>query len=116
MLRPSIPQTFMAGGGVGFTYYLYMRQYWFPDPYKTQGVQNIEDRFSAAGGSPTHTPAGGSKMGTILTFLPPCLPALYTAQPTYPRLHLLQRNVRLSLTSVRRGGDNRQPNGQREPV
>ena len=52
------------GGAVGFGYYLFMRQYWFPNPYKTQGVQNIEDRFSAGGGSPTHTPAGGTKRGT----------------------------------------------------
>ncbi|KAI8936009.1 hypothetical protein NX059_007511 [Plenodomus lindquistii] len=60
----SVPKIFMAGGAVGFGYYLYMRQYWFPNPYKTQGVQNIEDRFSAGGGSPTHTPAGASKLGT----------------------------------------------------
>ncbi|KAF1920031.1 hypothetical protein BDU57DRAFT_508109 [Ampelomyces quisqualis] len=60
----SIPKIFMAGGVVGFSYYLYMRQYWFPNPYKTQGVQNIEDRFSAGGGHPTHTPAGGTKRGT----------------------------------------------------
>lgn len=55
----------MAGGAAGFGYYLYMRQYWFPNPYKTQGVQNIEDRFSAAGGHPTHTPGTATKMGTI---------------------------------------------------
>jgi hypothetical protein len=60
----SVPKIFMAGGAVGFGYYLYMRQYWFPNPYKTQGVQNIEDRFSAGGGHPTHTPAGGTKRGT----------------------------------------------------
>ncbi|KAF1845678.1 uncharacterized protein K460DRAFT_366522 [Cucurbitaria berberidis CBS 394.84] len=60
----SVPKIFMAGGLSGFGYYLYMRQYWFPNPYKTQGVQNIEDRFSAGGGSPTHTPAGGSKRGS----------------------------------------------------
>lgn len=60
----SIPKIFMAGGAVGFTYYLYMRQYWFPNPYKTQGVQNIEDRFSAGGGHPTHTPGFATKRGT----------------------------------------------------
>ncbi|KAF2111328.1 hypothetical protein BDV96DRAFT_180083 [Lophiotrema nucula] len=59
----SIPKIFLAGGAVGFGYYLVMRQHWFPNPYKTQGTQNIEDRFSAAGGSPTHTPASGTKMG-----------------------------------------------------
>ena len=60
----SVPKIFMAGGAVGFGYYLFMRQYWFPNPYKTQGVQNIEDRFSSGGGSPTHTPAAGSQRGT----------------------------------------------------
>jgi hypothetical protein len=60
----SVPKIFMAGGAVGFGYYLFMRQYWFPNPYKTQGVQNIEDRFSSGGGHPTHTPAGGSQRGT----------------------------------------------------
>ncbi|KAI4613755.1 uncharacterized protein J4E88_006732 [Alternaria novae-zelandiae] len=60
----SVPKIFMAGGAVGFGYYLFMRQYWFPNPYKTQGVQNIEDRFSAGGGHPTHTPAGGTQRGT----------------------------------------------------
>jgi len=65
----SVPKVFMAGGALGFGYYLYMRQYWFPNPYKTQGVQNIEDRFSAGGGSPTHTPAGGSKRGMEVTVL-----------------------------------------------
>ncbi|KAG9206352.1 hypothetical protein G6514_005079 [Epicoccum nigrum] len=59
----SVPKIFMAGGAVGFGYYLYMRQYWFPNPYKTQGVQNIEDRYSAGGGHPTHTPAVASKLG-----------------------------------------------------
>jgi hypothetical protein len=59
----SVPKIFMAGGAVGFGYYLYMRQYWFPNPYKTQGVQNIEDRFSSGGGSPTHTPAVASHRG-----------------------------------------------------
>jgi hypothetical protein len=55
----SVPKIFMAGGAVGFGYYLYMRQYWFPNPYKTQGVQNIEDRFSAGGGHPhTYARAG----------------------------------------------------------
>jgi len=60
----SVPKIFMAGGAVGFGYYLYMRQYWFPNPYKTQGVQNIEDRYSAGGGHPTHTPAVASRLGT----------------------------------------------------
>ncbi|KAG9196575.1 hypothetical protein G6011_01696 [Alternaria panax] len=60
----SVPKIFMAGGAVGFGYYLFMRQYWFPNPYKTQGVQNIEDRFSAGGGHPTHTPAGGTQRGS----------------------------------------------------
>jgi hypothetical protein len=59
----------MAGGAAGFGYYLYMRQYWFPNPYKTQGVQNIEDRFSAGGGHPTHTPATATKRGTSNTLL-----------------------------------------------
>ncbi|KAL1611187.1 hypothetical protein SLS59_000828 [Nothophoma quercina] len=60
----SVPKIFMAGGAVGFGYYLYMRQYWFPNPYKTQGVQNIEDRFSA--GSSTDNEGrkeGGSNKG-----------------------------------------------------
>jgi hypothetical protein len=65
----SVPKLFMAGGAVGFGYYLYMRQYWFPNPYKTQGVQNIEDRFSAGGGHPTHTPATATKRGTSNTLL-----------------------------------------------
>ncbi|KAL5121887.1 hypothetical protein ACEQ8H_000102 [Pleosporales sp. CAS-2024a] len=85
----SVPKIFMAGSAVGFGYYLYMRQYWyapsnpnphtptlpppsadpspphrFPDPYKTQGVQNIEDRFSAGGGHPTHTPATATMRGS----------------------------------------------------
>lgn len=59
----SVPKIFMAGGAVGFGYYLYMRQYWFPNPYKTQGVQNIEDRYSAGGANPTHTPAMASERG-----------------------------------------------------
>ncbi|KAF3044777.1 hypothetical protein E8E12_010561 [Didymella heteroderae] len=63
----SVPKIFMAGGAVGFGYYLYMRQYWFPDPYKTQGVKNIEDRYSSAGGHPTHTPAVASRLGTAST-------------------------------------------------
>ncbi len=53
----------MAGGLTGFGYYLYMRQYWFPNPYKTQGVKNIEDRFSKGGGTPTHTPGIATKLG-----------------------------------------------------
>jgi hypothetical protein len=42
MAQTSIPKIFMAGGAVGFTYYLFMRQYWFPNPYKTRERQNIE--------------------------------------------------------------------------
>ncbi|KAF1360183.1 hypothetical protein EJ07DRAFT_116067 [Lizonia empirigonia] len=60
----SVPKIFMAGGAVGFGYYLYMRQFWFPNPYKTQGVENIENRFSAGGGHPTHTPAQASMRGS----------------------------------------------------
>jgi hypothetical protein len=60
----SVPKIFMAGGAVGFGYYLYMRQYWFPNPYKTQGVENIENRFSSGGGHPTHAPAQASMRGT----------------------------------------------------
>jgi hypothetical protein len=60
----SVPKIFMAGSACGFGYYLYMRQYWFPNPYKTQGVQNIEDRYSAGGGHPTHTPGTATKRGT----------------------------------------------------
>ena len=54
----------MAGGLSGFAYYLYMRQYWFPNPYKTPGVQNIEDRYSAGGAHPTHTPGVATKRGS----------------------------------------------------
>ena len=64
MSRLTIPKIFMAGGAVGFTYYAFMRQYWFPNPYKTREVQNIEDRFTAGGGAPNHTPAAGTKRGT----------------------------------------------------
>lgn len=60
----SVPKIFMAGGAVGFGYYLYMRQYWFPNPYKTQGIENIENRFSSGGGNPTHAPAQASQRGT----------------------------------------------------
>jgi hypothetical protein len=63
----SVPKIFMAGSACGFGYYLYMRQYWFPNPYKTQGVQNIEDRYSAGGGHPTHTPGTATKRGTSNT-------------------------------------------------
>lgn len=34
-----------------------------PNPFRTPGVQNIEKRFTAGGGSPTHTPATASKRG-----------------------------------------------------
>ncbi|KAF2474871.1 uncharacterized protein BDR25DRAFT_255365 [Lindgomyces ingoldianus] len=61
--QTSIPKIFAAGGIFGFSYYLWMRQYWFPNPYKTREVQNIEDRFTAGGGAPTHTPGGGTKRG-----------------------------------------------------
>jgi hypothetical protein len=59
----TIPKIFMAGGAVGFTYYMVMRQYWFPNPYKTREVQNIEDRFTAGGASTHHTPGAGTKRG-----------------------------------------------------
>lgn len=58
-----IAKLFLAGGGVGFTYYMFMRQYWFPNPYKTRGVQNIEDRFSSGGATETHTPGVATKRG-----------------------------------------------------
>lgn len=64
----TIPKIFMAGGAVGFTYYMFMRPYWFPNPYKTKEVQNIEDRFSAGGGSPYHTPAAGTKRGMLIFY------------------------------------------------
>jgi hypothetical protein len=59
----TIPKVFMAGGAVGLAYYAVMRQYWFPNPYKTREVQNIEDRFSAGGGSTHHTPGAGTMRG-----------------------------------------------------
>jgi hypothetical protein len=58
-----IAKLFLAGGGVGFTYYMFMRQYWFPNPYKTRGVQNIEDRFSSGGATATHTPGVATRRG-----------------------------------------------------
>ena len=61
--RLTIPKIFMAGGAVGFTYYMIMRPYWFPNPYKTREVSNIEDRFTAGGGTPHSTPAAGTKRG-----------------------------------------------------
>ncbi|KAF2015851.1 hypothetical protein BU24DRAFT_462071 [Aaosphaeria arxii CBS 175.79] len=63
MPGPNIPKILMAGGAVGFSYYLVMRQYWFPNPYKTQGIQNVEDRFTAAGGAGSHTPGVATKLG-----------------------------------------------------
>ena len=60
-----IAKLFLAGGGVGFTYYLFMRQYWYPNPYKTRAVENIEGRFSAGGATPTHTPAVATERGTL---------------------------------------------------
>lgn len=66
----SVPKIFLAGGITGFGYYLFMRQYWFPNPYKTQGVQNIEDRFSSGGGHPTHTPGTATQRGTSMTPIP----------------------------------------------
>ncbi|KAF2876406.1 hypothetical protein BDV95DRAFT_602393 [Massariosphaeria phaeospora] len=60
----TIPKLFMAGGAVGFTYYLVMRQHWFPNPYKTQGVSNIEQRWTAGGGTPTHTPGAATELGS----------------------------------------------------
>lgn len=65
MPQTSIPKIFMAGGAVGFTYYLFMRQYWFPNPYKTREAQNIEDRFTAGGGAPNRTPATATKRGAL---------------------------------------------------
>ncbi|KAF2749803.1 hypothetical protein M011DRAFT_524451 [Sporormia fimetaria CBS 119925] len=71
MSRATIPKIFMAGGAVGFTYYMFMRQYWFPkveaNPMKTQGVQNIEDRFTKGGAQPDRTPARGTAAGTTDT-------------------------------------------------
>jgi hypothetical protein len=61
--RLTIPKIFMAGGAVGFTYYMVMRPYWFPNPYKTRESQNIEDRWTAGGGTPYSTPAAGTKRG-----------------------------------------------------
>jgi len=61
--RLTIPKIFMAGGAVGFTYYMFMRPYWFPNPYKTRESQNIEDRWTAGGGTPYSTPAAGTKRG-----------------------------------------------------
>lgn len=60
----------MAGGVVGLSYYLYMRRYWFPNPeqeaaMKTPGVQNIEARYTAGGGSPNHQPGIGTRTGTF---------------------------------------------------
>lgn len=63
MVQTVVPKVFLAGGAVGFGYYLWVRSYWFPNPYKTQGAQNVEDRFTAAGGSTHHTPAGGTPLG-----------------------------------------------------
>ncbi|ORY12085.1 hypothetical protein BCR34DRAFT_600841 [Clohesyomyces aquaticus] len=58
-----VPKVFFAGGAVGFGYYLWVRSYWFPNPYKTQATQNVEGRFVAGGGHPTHTPGGGTPHG-----------------------------------------------------
>ena len=60
----TIPKIFMAGGAVGFAYYMVMRQYWFPNPYKTREMQNTEDRWSAGGGTPHNTPGTATKRGT----------------------------------------------------
>jgi hypothetical protein len=68
MSRTSIPKIFMAGGAVGFTYYMFMRQYWFPNPHKTSGVQNIEERYTAGGGAPNHQPATATARGEYTTF------------------------------------------------
>ncbi|KAF2178638.1 hypothetical protein K469DRAFT_599151 [Zopfia rhizophila CBS 207.26] len=59
----NIPKVLFAGGAVGFTYYLFMRQYWFPNPYKTREVQNVEDKFTAGGATPTYTPGAGTRTG-----------------------------------------------------
>jgi hypothetical protein len=63
----SIPKIFMAGGIVGFGYYMVMRPYWFPNPYKTRETQNIEDRFTAGGGTPNGTPGMATKRGKSQT-------------------------------------------------
>ena len=63
MPGPNIPKILMAGGAVGFGYYLVMRPYWFPNPYKTREIQNVEDRFTAGGGTPTHAPGVATKLG-----------------------------------------------------
>jgi hypothetical protein len=60
----SIPKIFVAGGVVGGIYYFMMRQHWFPDPRKTSAVQNIENRHTAGGAAPNHTPATNTKRGT----------------------------------------------------
>ncbi|KAF2281040.1 uncharacterized protein EI97DRAFT_429122 [Westerdykella ornata] len=68
--RTSIGKVFLAGGVVGLGYYAYMRQYWFPktsktepNPFRTQGVKNIEDRYTAGGGMPNHQPGTATKAG-----------------------------------------------------
>ncbi|KAF2737888.1 hypothetical protein EJ04DRAFT_510064 [Polyplosphaeria fusca] len=49
-MASSIPKVFLAGGAVGFTYYLMMRKQWFPDPrLQTPATQAIEERANAGG-------------------------------------------------------------------
>lgn len=69
--RVTFPKVLAAGGAVGFGYYLYMRQHWFPDPrkqaMKTTGVENIEARYTAGGGAPDHQPGTATKIGEWLS-------------------------------------------------
>lgn len=58
-----VPQILMAGGAVGFGYYMFMRPYWFPNPYKTQGMENIEKAHTRGGGTPNSTPATATERG-----------------------------------------------------
>ena len=64
-----MPKVLFAGGIAGFSYYMVMRKYWFPDP-KTTAVQNIENRFASAGGQPTHQPGTATKRGISAIPLP----------------------------------------------
>ncbi|KAL9112458.1 MAG: hypothetical protein Q9227_003300 [Pyrenula ochraceoflavens] len=54
----------LAAGGLVLTgLYMYLQRN--PNPIKTKEVSNIESRFAAGGGKPTHTPAfGGSAQST----------------------------------------------------
>ncbi|KAF2196323.1 hypothetical protein GQ43DRAFT_383578 [Delitschia confertaspora ATCC 74209] len=63
MPNTTIPKVLLAGGAAGFAYYSVMRKYWFPDLTTTTGVQNIEARYTAGGGAPTHQPGTATKLG-----------------------------------------------------